>query len=221
MYYGGGDEYVHADQHIIKYQPQNPATAVFSSDGGVFSSATANQNYPVFEQKNKGYNTLQFYSCAMNPTEGTNQFIGGLQDNGTLKYTGNPLTINDMFDGGDGAFCFWDQNEASIFITSVYYNQYTAYSNGYSVASFGGNSGTFISPADYDYNNNILYSNAVGFTGSNPNRLLRVKNIPFRNISHMICFFCNRGELIADCIRNPNRIRGTNIREVHAIWHRF
>jgi len=178
MYYGGGDEYVHADQHIIRYQPQNPGTAVFSSDGGVFSSTTANQNYPVFEQKNKGYNTLQFYSCAMNPSEGTNQFIGGLQDNGTLKYTGTPLTINDMIDGGDGAFCFWDQDDPSVYITSVYYNSYSYWRNNVQVGYSNPGTGTFISPADYDYKNNILYSNAVSFFGSHANKLFRVTGVP-------------------------------------------
>ena len=178
MYYGGGDEYVHADQHIIRYQPQNPGTAVFSSDGGVFSSTTANQNYPVFEQKNKGYNTLQFYSCAMNPSEGTNRFIGGLQDNGTLKYTGTPLTINDMIDGGDGAFCFWDQDDPSVYITSVYYNSYSYWRNNVQVGYSNPGTGTFISPADYDYKNNILYSNAVSFFGSHANKLFRVTGVP-------------------------------------------
>jgi hypothetical protein len=38
-------------------------------------------------------------------------------------------------------------------------------------------SGTFISPADYDYKLNILYSNACGFDGSNPDKLVRIKNI--------------------------------------------
>ncbi len=178
MYYGGGDQYVHADQHIIKYRPQNSGTAVFSSDGGVFSSTTANQNWPVFEQKNKGYNTLQFYSCAMNPSEGTNFFIGGLQDNGTLKYSGSPLTINDMIDGGDGAFCFWDQDDPSVYITSVYYNAYTYWKNDVQIGYSNPGTGTFISPADYDYKNNILYSNAVSFSGSHANRLFRVKGIP-------------------------------------------
>lgn len=181
MYYGGGDEYVHADQHIIKYQPQSSGTAVFSTDGGVFSSSTANQNYPVFEQKNRGFNTLQFYSCAMNPSEETNQFIGGLQDNGTLKYTGEPLTINDMIDGGDGAFCFWDQDDPTIFITSVYYNSYSYWKNNIQVGYSNPGTGTFISPADYDYKNNILYSNAVSFFGSHANKLFRVKGIPTPN----------------------------------------
>ncbi len=186
MYSGGGDEYVHADQHRIAFQPGNPNTAIFCSDGGVFLTQTADRWQPVFMERNRGYNTLQFYSCALKPTPGSQQFIGGLQDNGTLKYTGDPLDLNDMIDGGDGAFCFWDNNQASVYITSVYYNQYTAYSNGSAVSFFGGNSGTFISPADYDYNNNTLFSNAVGFFGNNPNRLLRVKNIPFNPSEQLV-----------------------------------
>jgi hypothetical protein len=62
MYYGGGDKYVHADQHKIIFEPGSSSSALFTCDGGVFMSNTANQNYPVFIQRNQGYNTLQFYS---------------------------------------------------------------------------------------------------------------------------------------------------------------
>ena len=178
MYWGGGDQYVHADQHNVQYQPANPNRAVFSSDGGVFTSANAGQNYPVFDERNRGYNTLQFYSCAINPINGSEQYIGGLQDNGTLKYSGEPLDINDMIDGGDGAFCFWDQDNPSVYITSVYYNAYTYWQNNIQVNSSNPGTGTFISPADYDYKQNILYSNAVSFFGSHANKLFRVKGIP-------------------------------------------
>lgn len=179
MYYGGGDEYVHADQHNIKYQPGNSSRAVFSSDGGVFTTSVANQNFPVFEERNQGYNTLQFYTCAINPVAGEVQYIGGLQDNGTLKYDGEPLDINDMISGGDGAYCFWDQDDPSVYITSSYYNAYTYWKNNNSVSGSSLGTGTFISPADYDYKSNILYSNDVGFFGSNANKLFRAIGIPY------------------------------------------
>ncbi len=182
MYYGGGDEYVHADQHNIQFQPGSSNTAIFSSDGGVFLTTTANYTYPVFIERNKGYSTLQYYTCALKPSLASKYYIGGLQDNGTLYHRGSSLDIGDMIDGGDGAYCFWDQDQANIFITSVYYNSYTSWSSDSQADDFGGNTGTFISPADYDYKENILYSNAVGFFGSNNNRLLRAKNIPF-NVS--------------------------------------
>jgi photosystem II stability/assembly factor-like uncharacterized protein len=178
MYWGGGDEYVHADQHNIQFQPGTPTRSLFSSDGGVFMTNTANQTLPVFMERNQGYNTLQFYSCAINPTPGSNRYIGGLQDNGTLFYNNSPLDINDMIDGGDGAFCFWDQNDSYVFITSVYYNRYTFWYNYNDVSYVSETSGTFISPADYNYRDNILYSNGVTFGGGNQNTVLRVSNIP-------------------------------------------
>jgi sugar lactone lactonase YvrE len=181
MYYGGGDDYVHADQHKIVFQPENSNFAVFSSDGGIFISETTNQNYPIFIQRNQNYNTLQFYTCAIDPAYGSQRYIGGLQDNGTLMYHGLPLEIDDMITGGDGAFCFFDIDEPDIFITSTYYNRYSYWDNNSIVSYSNPSSGTFISPADYDYKNNILYSNAVGFFGSNANKLFRATNVPYVN----------------------------------------
>ncbi len=178
MYYGGGDDYVHADQHNIQFQPGSYSKAVFSSDGGVFLTNTANYSSPVFIQRNQGYNTLQFYTCAMHPVANFDQYIGGLQDNGTLKYNGDPLAINSMIDGGDGAFCFWDEDAPNVYITSVYYNSYTSWRNGNQRANFGGGSGTFISPADYHSYTNTLYGNATDFFGGYANKLLRASGIP-------------------------------------------
>ena len=78
-------------------------------------------NIPIFIERNKGYNTLQFYTCDISPVIGSNSFVGGLQDNGTLLFLNGELDIDDMISGGDGAFCFFDENE-SILITSTYYN---------------------------------------------------------------------------------------------------
>ncbi len=174
MYYGGGDEYVHADQHTILFRPEHPEQAIFASDGGVFLSTNAQQTIPTFVERNQNFNTLQFYSCAINPIFGSQQYLGGLQDNGSLKYSGEPLTINDMLSGGDGAYCFWDKNEPNIYITSVYYNRYYIYKNNNFVDYFDGGNGTFVSPADYDWRSNTIYANAVSFSGSNPGRLYKV-----------------------------------------------
>jgi len=179
MYSGGGDAYVHADQHNIQFRPDHDNTAVFTSDGGVFYSETTQLSYPIFKERNLGYNTLQYYSCAIDPTPGAENYIGGLQDNGTLLYNNGATNINKMIDGGDGAFCFWDQNESEIYITSVYYNRYSSFYFNSQVGYVDGNSGTFISPADYDYKLNYLYSNGVSFTGGNANKILRVTGIPW------------------------------------------
>lgn len=210
MYYGGGDEYVHADQHNIQFKPGSPNTAIFSSDGGVFLTETASQNYPVFIERSQGYNTLQFYSCAINPNAGSKKYIGGLQDNGTLYYNGSPLDIQDMIDGGDGAFCFWDENESNTYITSVYYNAYTAWLNGLETEYFGGNSGTFVSPADYDFDNNILYSNAVSFTGADKNKLLRVSGIPLNINEQFITLGTNSDVAFSHVKYSPYSPSGTS-----------
>jgi photosystem II stability/assembly factor-like uncharacterized protein len=183
MYYGGGDLYVHADIHDIDYKPGSSDEILVTSDGGVFYTDEAQLSGPAFQEKNNGFGSLQFYSCAIYPAAGSEKYAGGLQDNGTLYHTGTPLTIFDMIDGGDGAYCFIDQNQPQYMITSVYYNQYSLFNNGqYDQSMADWQSGTFVSPADYDYKNNILYANACSFGGSQANQLLRIKGIP-NNIS--------------------------------------
>ncbi|MEE4257734.1 MAG: T9SS type A sorting domain-containing protein [Bacteroidales bacterium] len=177
MYYGGDDRYVHADQHIHLYKPGSSEEMLMGTDGGIFYTSNATSFNPVFVEKNHNYGSLQFYTCAISPIAGDDRYIGGLQDNGTLYYQGDPLDINDMIDQGDGAGCFWDADEPEIFITSVYYNRYTVWDNGVPEDA-GEESGTFICPADYDYKLNTLYANACGFQGQDANELLVIRNIP-------------------------------------------
>ncbi|HZK07663.1 MAG TPA: T9SS type A sorting domain-containing protein [Bacteroidales bacterium] len=184
MYYGGGDEYVHADQHAIEFNPGNPSELICGSDGGVFYTNTALSTYPKFQEKNHNYNTLQFYTCDIIPQPGGTLYCGGLQDNGTLLYQDAPLTINNMIDGGDGAFCFFD-DDPQLLITSVYYNSYTFYLNWNYLNSYNDNSGVFINPADYDTENNILYANRVDFVGTHANQIIRFDGIPY-NINRKV-----------------------------------
>ncbi|MBP6872321.1 MAG: T9SS type A sorting domain-containing protein [Bacteroidales bacterium] len=179
MYQGGGDRYVHADIHDIDYKPGSSDELVITTDGGVFYTDEAQSDGPAFQEKNNGYGSLQFYTCDIHSNPLQNKAVGGLQDNGTLYFTGSPLSIFNMIDGGDGACCFIDQNQPQYMITSVYYNQYSLWLNGNYYASMADwSSGTFISPADYDDASNILYANACSFGGSQANRILRIKGIP-------------------------------------------
>jgi len=177
MYYGGGPQYLHADQHIILYKPGSSSEILFGTDGGIFYTANGAGN-PDFEERNKDYTTLQFYTCAIKPTAGANAFLGGLQDNGCLRYTGSPLNINDMVSGGDGAYCFYDKNEPFYSISSIYYNWYIIYSyDTYLQDIYNYQSGVFINPADYDYLTNTIYANACDFIGTNVDQLLRIDNV--------------------------------------------
>lgn len=185
MYYGGGDQYLHADHHDIQFKPGSSNVFITCNDGGVFYTETATADYPVFLEKNHGFNTLQYYTCAIHPQNGSNIYVGGLQDNGTLLYTGQPLTINEMISGGDGAACFFD-DDVPLLLTSIYYNRYYVFLNLNYQYSLDYNSGVFINPADFDRKNNSLYANAVSFSGGNANTLLRISNIPNSNNASFI-----------------------------------
>ncbi len=178
MYSGGGPQYIHADQHTIVYKPGSSAELLFGSDGGVFFTSDGTNINPTFEEHNKDYSTLQFYTCAIHPEAGNAHYYGGLQDNGTLLYSGTPLTIYDMVTGGDGAYCFYDETNPAVSITSYYYNNYSVFENGNYLNSTGNwTSGTFVSPADYDYKLKLLYCNAVDYVGNYADRILRLDNL--------------------------------------------
>ena len=179
MYNGGtASDYIHADQHIILYRPGSSQEIIFGTDGGVFYTSNGIVNYPAFQQRNHGYNTLQFYTCAMNPTAGAVDYLGGLQDNGSLHYHGAPITLNDMWSGGDGAYCFFDQDNPAMSITSLYYNRYRVFNYGTWVNSIEDwQSGIFVSPAALDYKRNEIYANAVDFVGNYADHILRLRNL--------------------------------------------
>ena len=174
-WYGGfGYPYVHADQHSISFQPGDNQTILFGNDGGLHFSDDGGVS---FEHRNFGYNVTQFYSCALHPDLGENYFLAGAQDNGTQQFINATGTVNtNEVTGGDGAYCFIDQSDPEIQITSYVYNNYYLSTNGgNSFQSItNDNSGRFINPSDYDDASDILYSakdenyikRTTGFTGT-------------------------------------------------------
>ncbi|MCX6303686.1 MAG: T9SS type A sorting domain-containing protein [Bacteroidetes bacterium] len=179
MYSGGGPQYIHADQHTIVYKPGSSTEMLFGTDGGVFYTSGGTSPAPVIEEHNKEYSTLQYYTCAIHPGAGIDKYYGGLQDNGSLLYNGTPLTIYDMVTGGDGAYCFFDETDPAMSITSYYYNNYTVFNNGNFQNSIGNwQSGTFVSPADLDYKLKLLFCNAADYVGNYQDKILRLDNLP-------------------------------------------
>jgi len=178
----GVNRYIHADIHKIIFLNGSSNEIVITTDGGIFYSSNATQYQPDFSEKNNNYNSLQFYTGAIDSRAGINIFLGGLQDNGTIRYGGSAISKNDMIDGGDGAFCFIDQNEPNILISSVYNNGYCFFVDNWSdprseAYTYYG-TGIFINPVDYDDRLNILYANATTFLNTNKNKLLKITGIP-------------------------------------------
>lgn len=86
---------VHADVHDIKFHPTNSNIIYIACDGGMYKTT----NGSSFSAINIGLNATQFYaSVAVSPT--ADIIIGGLQDNGVVKYNAGTWTANLV--GGDG-----------------------------------------------------------------------------------------------------------------------
>lgn len=119
-------------------------------------------NLPTFQAKVSDYNVTQFYSCAIDPREGSNVMLGGTQDNGTQLFQNEGINSTKEVTGGDGGFCFIDQNEPNIQISSYVYNSYYFTKNNWEAIDFsmdiGESQGRFINPMDYDSETNALFA---------------------------------------------------------------
>ena len=179
---------VHADQHTAAFKPGSSSTIIFGNDGGVFysSSISTAATNDVILSRNKGYNVTQFYSAAMHPAAGSNIFLAGAQDNGSQRFTTAGLNNTVDVSGGDGAYCFIDQQNPSYQITSYIHNVYYLSKDGganFDIVLLDDDdkeSGFFINTACYDNNQHILY------TYKSPGVLYRVKNVTTTPSSGMI-----------------------------------
>ncbi|MFK7952053.1 MAG: immunoglobulin domain-containing protein [Ekhidna sp.] len=168
---------VHADQHAITFRGSGSSEVLFGNDGGVFySSNLANAGtQDVIPSRNNNYNVTQYYACAIHPEAERNFFLAGAQDNGSQRFTSPGINSTVDVNGGDGAFCFIDQTDPTYQITSYVFNVYDLSTNeGQSFSTNiqnDQNSGLFINPADYDDNQDILYSS------KNENSINRISGI--------------------------------------------
>lgn len=116
---------------------------------------------PSFTNRNNDYNITQFYACAIHPTEHTNYFLAGSQDNGSHQFDTQGLDETKEVTGGDGAFCFIDQTDANYQFTSYVYNSYYRSTDaGVSFSSIMSDqtTGKIINSCDYDNNQDILFA---------------------------------------------------------------
>jgi len=154
--------FVHADQHAIVFRPGASEEVVIGNDGGVFFSRDlGNSSTPSFIPRNKGYNITQFYAVTTENISASNYFLAGSQDNGTQQFNNNGINSTALVTGGDGGYCFVDQDNPQLQITSFIFNTYFRSTDGgvsFSVISDDSENGRFINPTDYDSDNNILYA---------------------------------------------------------------
>ncbi|MCB0442017.1 MAG: choice-of-anchor J domain-containing protein, partial [Flavobacteriaceae bacterium] len=175
-WYGGfGFQEVHADQHGIAFS--SSSRIVFSNDGGVYYT---NNGGSTTSARNNGYNVTQFYKGAINQQTSTTKLLAGAQDNGSQFINNAAAGINSSTEiqGGDGCWCFIDQDNQYL-ITSYVYNSYYRhnYTTGAQQSTIASNTsdGDFVNQCGLDSSTNILYAN--GTTSTPAYRIYRYSNI--------------------------------------------
>ena len=164
-YPGTNLPYVHADQHNVI--PISSNEILFSNDGGVYYTTNGGNS---FSHRNTGYNTTQFYSVSIHPSD--EEFVlGGTQDNGSWLINSSG---ESEVTGGDGGYVHIDKLDSNYQFTSYVYNRVYRSTNG--GASFnlwydiGENAGYFINPSTIDPVNKAFYATY------DENRILRQKD---------------------------------------------
>ena len=158
---GGGQ--IHVDHHYIQFDEKKPGRVFYGNDGGIWMS---NNSGNTIQNKNFGYVTTQFYCGAIHPEKNSPYLLGGTQDNNSLQITEAGLSPANSVWGGDGVFCFIDQNEPEIQIVSSQFGNYGLSKDGGENFDFGADvNGSFINRSGYDDDANILYGqvNSNGF----------------------------------------------------------
>jgi photosystem II stability/assembly factor-like uncharacterized protein len=172
-----GLQYMHADQHRIILDESNPDVMYFTNDGGIFrtNNARAALSFIRVNARNARYNTTQFYACDIHPDAFKDYFLAGAQDNGSQQFDNYGIDVTREVLGGDGFYCFIDQEDPSVQFVSLYYGSFAMSTDG--GLSFGAgfsSNGGFLCPAAYDSDNKIAY--AQSFTA--PFYRYYVNNIP-------------------------------------------
>ena len=198
---GGCFSYVHADQHALIFRPGSPNELVSGNDGGIFYTSDITATSPQFSARNNNYNVTQFYSLALENTSDSNYILGGTQDNGTHQFNSTGLNNTTEVTGGDGGFCFIDQDLSLIQLTSYIGIQYFLSTNGgqnFQLISDDTDKGLFINPCDYDDYLNILYA------AGDANEIIRYSNLETSPISQS--FEISLGQVTH--IKQSDRVKG-------------
>ncbi len=109
----GPGDFVHSDAHDVIYHPDNANIIYVASDGGIHRSLDGGDNYASC---NGRYQTAQFYNGFSVSTNDPNFCMGGLQDNGTIRWNGD-VTWSRL-SGGDGSWTAIHPQNDDEFYTS-------------------------------------------------------------------------------------------------------
>lgn len=135
---------IHPDQHAIAFEPGNPDTIYVGNDGGLFRSNNRGINW---QHCNNGLVISEFEYLAQD--YGSSRWlIGGTQDNGTQRWTGEWEHVAD----GDGGDCGVNRTNTQTVFHTYYYM-----SPEVSVSSGNWNSWAYIPPPVPDGEGSLFY----------------------------------------------------------------
>ncbi|MGB5944377.1 MAG: T9SS type A sorting domain-containing protein [Leeuwenhoekiella sp.] len=144
---------VHVDQHGLTYtmNSNNQFRIIASNDGGVYSTSFSSNPGTLegsWSNTAIGLNSTQYYGADKN--NGTDNYIGGAQDNGTQIYTAfataSPDSNYQRIIGGDGFEVIWHYTDPNKFIGGSQYNNFFTFSNGSFFSASHEDSGEETSP---------------------------------------------------------------------------
>ena len=113
----GPDNFVHADVHYYAENPKDPNKIYVITDGGLYRSNNYGEN---FYSCNGGFVTTQFYASFANSYQDSVFCLGGMQDNRSAFFQGDPSWYKTFY--GDGMSCAVNSLNDNIC--------YTEYTNG-------------------------------------------------------------------------------------------
>jgi photosystem II stability/assembly factor-like uncharacterized protein len=129
----GPPDYVHADIHRAYYVPGDENKVYVVTDGGLFVSYDGGESW---EGRNGGYQTQQFYANLGSSTINPTLAVGGMQDNSTAVYYGDPSWTRVL--GGDGECAAVNPLDDQIMYgSSQYLNMYKSIDGGQSWYGIG------------------------------------------------------------------------------------
>ncbi|RMD91350.1 MAG: hypothetical protein D6814_18360, partial [Calditrichaeota bacterium] len=105
---------IHVDHHDMAFVQTSPDTLYFANDGGVYKSINGGKR---FINCNFGYQTTQFYNGFTSAATDSNFALGGMQDNSTALYSGEPDWASVI--GGDGSWTAINQMDHREFYGSL------------------------------------------------------------------------------------------------------
>jgi len=145
-----GASYTHADIHYLNYYNGN---LYCGSDGGVYKSTDNGNN---FTDLTHGVQIGQFYTIAASPND-PSVLAGGLQDNGGYAWTSGSWKVYYGADGMGSAVNHSNSNNifGMIQFGSLYYTTNGGF-NLSNVGTGGGQGGAWVTPMEWDENNNRI-----------------------------------------------------------------